>query len=206
MTSSPLLDHIFDGLAMDLREYGVPVKKVKGWQQRGRDGIWVPQGMLNHHTASNMKAGSTPALGICTNGRSDLPGPLCNFLGARDKAGTIYFVAKGRCNHGGEGGPLKGIPVDSANAYMLAYEGENNGLGESWFDGKQYDSMVILNAFVMIRLKKNAAWMSAGHKEWTPRKIDPNHGFGMDGFREDVRRQMKRIRKDGYPSKEGGRR
>lgn len=193
-----LLDHIFDGLGADLKAYNVPVKKTKGWQRRGRTGLWEPQGLLNHHTASNRRAGNMPALGIVRDGRSDLPGPLANFLGARD--GTIVFVAKGRCNHAGEGGPERGIPEDSGNAYLLGLEAENDGIGEKWGD-KLYLSMVVLNALIMLRLKKKGPYMAFDHREWTSRKID-RAGINSDEFRDDVRKQMKIMRTDGLPSLE----
>jgi hypothetical protein len=42
-----------------------------------------------------------PSLGIITNGRPDLPGPLAQLCLGRD--GTMYVVAAGRCNHAGTG-------------------------------------------------------------------------------------------------------
>lgn len=180
------INRIFDGLARDLKANKVKVKKVKGWKNRGREGTWQPHGVLFHHTASNKLSGNAPALGTVTNGRTDLPGPLSNFVVGRN--GTVFFVAKGRCNHAGEGGPIKGIPKDSGNAYLIGIECENNGIGEPW-PSEQKRAIAILCSLLLIEMDEGARMLIA-HKEWTSRKIDP-HGIDMRQFRDRVRRWMK---------------
>ena len=57
-------------------------------------------GMIVHHTA----AGGTkdmPCRNICVNGRSDLPGPLVQFLLGR--SGKVLLISQNRCNHAGRG-------------------------------------------------------------------------------------------------------
>lgn len=176
----------YDGLARDLKKHGVKVRKVKGWRTRGREGAFEPRGVLFHHTASNPASGDAPALGICTVGRSDLPGPLCQFLVGRD--GTVYFIAAGRANHAGLGGPIKGIPQDSGNSYLYGVECENSGVGEPW-PSKQREAIAILFALLLKRMKRGAR-MVIGHKEYTSRKIDPN-GIDLNAFRKRVQ-QVKR--------------
>lgn len=175
----------YDGLARDLKKHGVKVRKVKGWRTRG-SGTFDPRGVLFHHTASNQASGDAPALGICTFGRSDLPGPLCQFLVGRD--GTVYFVAAGRANHAGFGGPIKGIPKDSGNSYLYGVECENNGIGEPWRE-EQKRAIAILFALLLKRMNRGAR-MVIGHREWTSRKIDPN-GIDLNAFRKRVQ-QVKR--------------
>ena len=159
---------------------------VAGWQTRSVGGGITGKGLLNHHTASPEGSGPAPALGIVTHGRSDLDGPLANFVLARN--GVLYVVAAGRCNHAGEGGPLNGIPRDSGNLYFYSVEIENNGLGEG-YDPRQMRTLTILNG-LMLRRMKRTAYMSLGHKEWTTRKIDPS--FSMSKFRDRVRAWMKK--------------
>lgn len=163
------MNRVFEDLPQKLKNEGLQVRLVKGWKGRGRDGTWEPKGVMFHHTASNPKGGNAPALGIVTHGRSDLPGPLSNFVVGRD--GTIFFVAAGRCNHAGEGGPLRGIPKDSGNAYLIGMECENNGIGEKWND-KQLRAIAILSAVLLERMDEPVKRL-VGHKEWTNRKIDP---------------------------------
>ena len=55
---------------------GVQVIEINGWQTRGSTSF-APKGSVNHHTAGP-RSGAAPSLGICINGRSDVPGPVCN--------------------------------------------------------------------------------------------------------------------------------
>lgn len=175
-----------DGLGHELKRHGVKVKKVPGWKERGRPYTFTPRSVFEHHTASLRTSGVAPALGIVTNGRSDLPGPLANFVIGRD--GTVFFVAAGYCNHGGYGGPHKGIPKDSANKYAWGIEIENDGRGEP-YSRETIRAAKILTALLLKRVKRRA-FFSIGHKEWAPtRKIDPS--FAMDGFRKALGKSMR---------------
>ena len=180
----------WNGLGRELRNHGLKVKKVPGWQDRGREGLFDPRAVFEHHTASARTSGNAPCLGIVTHGRSDLPGPLANFVIARD--GTVIFVAKGRCNHAGEGGPHKGIPKDSGNAYALGIEIENDGRGEPY--GANRTSAAILTACLLKRMKRTP-YHAIAHKEWTDRKIDPS--FDMQPFRKRVRNMLKAVKVSG---------
>jgi hypothetical protein len=142
---------------------------------------------MNHHTASAAGSGDHPTLGIVTHGRSDLPGPLANFILAR--SGRVIIVAAGRCNHAGTGGPFRFIGRDAGNARCVAIEAENDGLGEPW-SRRQMDAYVLLNAVLLERLERDQSYTVA-HKEYTSRKIDPN--FDMKPFRSRVRRTMARL-------------
>lgn len=178
---------LLEGIGKELKRHGVKVKKVPGWKDRGRPYTFDPRAVFEHHTASASTGGNAPSLGIVTNGRVDLPGPLANFVVGRD--GTVFLVAGGYCNHGGEGGPLNGIPANSANRDAFGIEIENNGVGES-YPADQYHAVVVLTSVLLHRMNLKAH-MAIGHKEWTSRKIDPS--FDMDGFRERVKAAMKRL-------------
>lgn len=181
------MNPVFKGLGKELRSYGLTVKKVDGWQTRGTGGTFEPRSIVDHHTASSRNSGNTPSVGIVTHGRTGLPGPLSNFVLGRD--GTIVFIAAGRCNHAGYGGPFRGIPRDSANPYTIGIEAENDGIGEPWTD-EQLRAYYILNA-VLLRRMKRTAYNTFGHKEWTSRKIDP-HPLDMSAFRAHVRAALKK--------------
>lgn len=179
-------------LVRHLRANGVTVKFVQGWRTRGSS--YAPRGQMEHHTASNPLGGNAPALGIVTNGRSDLPGPLAQTLTARN--GTVYIVAKGRANHAGTGGPRSGIPQNSGNSFLRGNEAENSGVGERW-SKKQVDAMVTLDAVTLKLLKRGAA-MYMEHKQWTTRKIDRamqnvegrSNGITPRQYRRMVKRRM----------------
>lgn len=179
---------LFVGLAKELRRNGCTVKVVEGWKTRGRDGTYAPRGLIFHHTASNPIGGNHPALGVVTHGRSDLPGPLSQFLVGRD--GTVFIVASGRSNHAGLGGPIKGIPLDSGNSFLLGVECENSGIGEPWLE-KQKEAIATLFAVLCDRGEWSPE-MIIGHKEYTSRKIDP-HGIELGAFRTRVTKRMKTL-------------
>ncbi|MEO5837776.1 MAG: peptidoglycan-binding protein, partial [Acidimicrobiales bacterium] len=84
-------------IAQRLRNAGLKVVEVDGWLTRVSDSFDA-RGLVDHHTAGG-RTGNAPSLNICINGRSDLPGPLCNVLIGRD--GTCYVIAAGRANHAG---------------------------------------------------------------------------------------------------------
>ena len=84
-------------LADVLRRAGLTVIETPGWKTRGwagRQFAGSPKGVLWHHTATTSarayKTGA-PTLNMCINGRSDLPGPLCNIVFGR--AGEVYITA-----------------------------------------------------------------------------------------------------------------
>ena len=150
------------GLPEALARRGVWVEVVPGWQSRGSS-TFDPRGAVSHWTAGP-KAGDRPSLKVCTVGRLDLPGPLCNVFLTR--AGTAVVVAAGRANHAGKGG-WKGL---SGNSTVFGTEAESSGDGD-WTDAQR-------KAYPRV----NAAYcdlvgfgpdMLCGHHEWAPdRKID----------------------------------
>lgn len=113
------------GLAKRIRAKGVRVIEVAGWQTRGSS-TYVPRIALWHHTAG-AKRGTAPSLAVCTYGRSDLDGPLCQVLQSRepDLRDIAYVIAGGRANHGGKGSWL-GI---SGNSSAGGLEVEHVGTG-----------------------------------------------------------------------------
>lgn len=168
-----------------LRGAGLKVAIVPGWETRGRE-LTAINGVICHHTAGP-STGNAPSLGIVTNGRSDLPGPLSQLVLGRD--GTFYVVASGRANHAGRGN-WKGIT--DGNGQMLGIEAEATGR-DTW-PAIQMDAYRRGVAVILRRVALNSRW-ACGHKEYAlpaGRKPDPN--FGMDIFRSDVQRIM-----DGHP-------
>jgi len=163
-------------LADALRAEGVTVEEHPGWKERG-SATFNPKGVICHHTAGPAR-GDAPSLGICVNGRPDLPGPLCQIVLAR--SGKAIVIASGRANHAGPGG-WRGL---EGNTSVFGIEAENTGLGEPW-PPVQYDAYVRCVA-ALCRRGGIAPGLVCGHKEWAPRrKIDPK-GIDMVRFRADV--------------------
>lgn len=164
-------------LADELRSAGLKVAEQPGWKTRGHGAMGTVKGVLCHHTAGS-RAGNMPSLGIVTNGRPDLAGPLCNVGLGRD--GTCYIVAAGRAYHAGAG---SWHGVTAGNSELIGVEAENTGLGEPWSDA-QMDAYVRLCAAVL-KHAGAAPVMAVAHREYClpkGRKIDPT-GIDMDAFR-----------------------
>jgi hypothetical protein len=168
-------------LADVLRAAKCPVAEQAGWKLRGRAEFGAFKGVMIHHTAGP-RTGNAPSLGVVTNGRSDLPGPLCNLLHGRD--GTFYCVASGRANHAGAG---SWHGVTSGNSTTIGIECENTGVAN---DSPWPEAQVQRLAQGVAALLDHGGLptiMCMGHKEYaTPhgRKIDPS--FDMEAFRARV--------------------
>src|SRR5689334_19680361 len=110
------------GLINHLTHWGLKVEERDAWRFRGRPYNFYPRAIICHHTASGADSGNFASESIVTFGRSDLPGPLCQFLLGRD--GTVKTIAAGYANHAGYGGPAAGIPEDQGNTYAIGIEAE----------------------------------------------------------------------------------
>lgn len=174
------------GIATRLRNKGLTVVEVAGWQTRGSSSF-NPRGSVDHHTAGP-RAGVAPSLSTVINGRPGLPGPLCNVYIARDN--TCYVIAAGRANHAGAGG-WGGL---TGNASVFGVERENVGDGSEPWTLQQYDVAAKVHA-ALISTQGGRFDLVCEHKEWAPRrKVD---AFGVDG---NVMRQLVRDRLDMQPT------
>lgn len=175
-------------LPRHLRRWGLKVEVRDGWQERGRPYPFEPKAVICHHTASGSQSGNLASEDVVTFGRSDLPGPLCQFLLGRD--GTVKVIAAGYANHAGYGGPRASVPANMGNTYAYGIEAENNGLGERW-PKEQLNAYYRLCAALLDYMDRKDVDRVFGHKEWAPgRKIDPA-GIDMDKFRARVREALK---------------
>jgi hypothetical protein len=112
-------------LADAARSTGYRVVEVGGWRTRGHGAMRLVEGVVGHHTATpDSAAGDYPSLGIVTNGRADLAGPLCNLGLGRD--GTIYVVAAGCAWHAGASA---WAGFTDLNDEFLGIEAESAGTG-----------------------------------------------------------------------------
>lgn len=172
-------------LAQVLRNAGLVVYEVAGWQGNNHGSLNSVRAIVCHHTGGSAN-GNAPSLNTVVNGRPDLKGPLSNLFLARN--GDIYVVSSGVCWHAGN-------TIDDSvygNSNSLGIEAENTGTGEVW-----------PNVQVVAYAKMCAALVKAynipvarvvGHKEiCVPRgrKIDPANLPGdMAGFRNLVQQYV----------------
>jgi hypothetical protein len=167
-------------LADTLRNAGLPVQEIPGWQTRGHGDIGPIFGVVLHHTAGPA-AGSYPSLRVVRDGRADLPGPLAQLGLARD--GTWLVIAAGLAWHAGSGS-VSWCPKDQGNQHMIGIEAESTGARDDWTpqqrDGYPRGVAALLNYMHL------PASRAIGHKEWAPgRKVDPAF-WDMDQFRATV--------------------
>lgn len=156
-------------LADAARTTGYRVVEVAGWRTRGHGGMRAVEGVVGHHTGTAGTApGDYPSLGIVTNGRSDLAGPLAHEGLGRD--GTIYIVAAGCCYHAGAS---RWAGFVDLNDEFIGIEAESPGHGE-WTAAQRdcYPKLVAAN----LRYMSRGADRYAGHKDVclpAGRKPDP---------------------------------
>jgi hypothetical protein len=116
-------------LADALRGEGCQVTEEAGWTSRGRPastGAFNPYGVLWHHTGTHASSSDpAPSLHTVINGRSDLPGPLCQVL--IDYSGVCHVVAAGRANHAGQCGGFGPFPPGDGNAQLVGFEIDYDG-------------------------------------------------------------------------------
>ncbi|MET7875846.1 peptidoglycan recognition protein family protein [Micromonospora profundi] len=174
-------------LADVLRSAGVSVVEEGNWLGRVAGSSFNPIGVLWHHTAATSSAANPhPALGICINGRSDLPGPLCHAL--VDYNGVFHVISGGRANHAGSSRGSGPIPAGDGNTLLVGWEIDYNGVDQRMTPA-QYAASVLATAAVLRRLGRDASH-ARGHRETsTTGKIDPSF-IDLDTMRADVARQL----------------
>jgi peptidoglycan hydrolase-like protein with peptidoglycan-binding domain len=164
-----------------LKEAGLKVATVDGWEDRGRGDMGQVLGVLCHHTAGP-RQGNMPSLNTLIKGRPDLHGPLAQLGLGRD--GTFYVIAAGRCNHAGEG-VWNGIT--NGNAHFIGIEAENTGGANDFpWPAVQVDACQ-RGVAAILRFIKRGADCCAAHREYAlpqGRKSDPT--FDIDGLRSSV--------------------
>lgn len=171
-----------------LRAAGITVHEVPGWRTRARPGAWEPRGLLVHHTAIRASY-ARPAAGLrtCVDGRADLPGPLCQTLGAYD--GAVHVISAGRANHAGKARPSG--PIPGGNGNVLYWGHEIDYYPDAPMSPEQYRAAVMLGAIVADELGGGPELVRA-HAEtsvtgkWDPGHALPNRTIDMAKFRRDV--------------------
>ncbi|MFF3262692.1 N-acetylmuramoyl-L-alanine amidase [Streptomyces sp. NPDC002932] len=183
-----------------LKDEGLTVVQVGDWRthNRNQQGDWGPvNGVMIHHTVTK---GTAATVQLCRDGHSDLPGPLCHGVIAKD--GRVHLVGYGRANHAGlgDGDVLraviaeKSLPPDNeadtdGNRHFYGFECENLGDGKDPWPDVQLEAIEKVAAAIC----RHHGWTSKsviGHLEWQPGKVDPR-GFTMADMRARIHDRMK---------------
>lgn len=170
-----------------LKNAGLKVAEVPGWETRGHGDVGTIKGVICHHTAGS-RSGNMGSLNVVRDGRPGLSGPLAQLGLGRD--GTFYVIAAGKAFHAGNG-IWKGITT--GNSSFIGIEAENTGInnpGDSKHDfpwpAVQLDAYQRGIAAILKHLGQDET-MCCGHKEYAlphGRKNDPT--FSMDEFRHGI--------------------
>ncbi|NUL09060.1 peptidoglycan recognition protein family protein [Streptomyces lunaelactis] len=184
-----------DRLVAALRAEGLTVVEVDGWRTNNRNhkGPWGPvHGVMIHHTVTS---GTASSVALCYGGHSNLPGPLCHGVIAKD--GVVYLVGNGRANHAGLGDPdvLQAVkdeaplPPDNeatadGNRAFYGFEAINLGDGKDLWPEVQLEAIERTSAAIC-RAHQWTERAVIGHLEWQPGKVDPR-GFTMASMRARI--------------------
>lgn len=127
-----------------LTHWGVPWGWVAGAERRGLEFPTRPDGALRHWIGSSGRG-----LGVITNGRPDLTGPLAQLNQTRDvdqRTGLdfVWLVATGKANHAGAG-VLNGIV---GNYKLLGLEIDWAGSGEFFGPMRELTSELCMRAML----------------------------------------------------------
>ena len=174
------------GLPDKLRQWGLNVVEVPGWETRGVDFPKMPSVVVCHHTGTPLRPGKDlPTQRVLVEGRSDLPGPLCQVgLGY---SGTVYVIAAGKANHAGKG-HWNGHTV--GNTDSVGIEAESPGDG-TWTQAQRLAYPRVCAA--LHDLLGTGASLTCAHRESAEphgRKDDPV-GIDMDLLRGQVAHLLK---------------
>ncbi|KOG73558.1 peptidoglycan-binding protein [Streptomyces antibioticus] len=172
-----------------LRAEGVKVQEHGDWRDHNRNhkGPWGPvHGVMIHHTVTK---GTQRTVEICRDGHTDLPGPLCHGVIAKD--GIVHLVGYGRANHAGLGDddvlraviaeekpPAANEANTDGNRHFYGFECENLGDGKDPWPKEQIEAIVRAGAAIC----RHHGWGARSllrHLDWQPGKIDPR-GPGMN--------------------------
>lgn len=163
-------------LATTLRIAGLKVVEIDGWQSRGRPastGEFKPVGVLNHHTGAFDRDGDfaddlTYAKWLFTQGRSDLPPPLCQL--SLSVEGTVYLGAAGRANHAGVAKASGSVASGDGNALYVGIEWMLSGTQS--IPAKMYAAGATLNAALLKVLGSSVQTVSCHYQTSTTGKWD----------------------------------
>lgn len=163
-----------------LRDEGLNVQVIPGWRNHGHGDFGPIWGTMWHHTGADNTSAQ-----YCYNGRSDLPGPICNIhLG---RGGQVTLVAVGVAWHAGIGS-WPGIPTNAGNQVLIGVEMQEDAT--NW-PPEMWPAAVKIGAAISRVLGKNAIDSNVAHKEYgrVQGKWDPGN-WDMVEFRRQIQARI----------------
>lgn len=159
----------------------------------GRSSTWSgPRFVMWHHTVSSEDPNAIRNVVNFARTGTAHP-PIYHII--VDVRGHLWMICRersgqrepGRASHAGAGGPFMGVGADRMNEVSIGISAQHRGDRPIAANAVQYATMVRLSAFLCRRYSIPVANV-IGHKEWTPRKVDPRDN--MRTVRTDVQKAM----------------
>lgn len=169
-------------LPSTLRAGGCRVDVDPGYLTRGQGQLAGVKAIVCHHTGSV----SANTWKVVRDGRAGLEGLLSQLVLERD--GLWRVLGSGQAWHAGSGGPLLGIPINSANAWTIGIEAVSAGTTKGDWTAAQLTEYP-RGVAALCRRYGLTEQQVIFHKTWAPtRKVDLAGWPGdLPAFRASVR-------------------
>lgn len=179
---------IVQAIADEHRRMGGINVFANGWQTRGNGMSPNYGGLLIHHTAGSNNVNIDQ---ILITGRSDLPGPLCNFCVMYD--GDLGIISANPANHAGASGGWDTAPFTKSSLFNRDILGcEIQYTGTQPMSAPQYETAKRLSNAVLNVLGKpgDYRWVKFHQGTSIEGKWDPGYAMGktydIGKFRKDA--------------------
>jgi hypothetical protein len=168
-----------------LRSGGCRVEVDPGFATRGQGALASVKAIMCHHTGSV----SANTWKVVRDGREGLRGLLSQLVLERD--GLWRVLGSGQAWHAGSGGPLLGIPINSANSCTIGIEAVSAGTARGDWTAAQLAEYPRGVAALCRRYRLTEQHVIF-HKTWAPtRKVDLAGWPGdLAGFRSAVKQHL----------------
>ena len=168
-----------------LRRAGCRVEVDPGFATRGQGALAGVKAIVCHHTGSV----SANTWKVVRDGREGLRGLLSQLVLERD--GLWRVLGSGQAWHAGSGGPLLGIPINSANSWTVGIEAVSAGTAKGDWTAAQLTEYP-RGVAALCRRYGLTEQQVIFHKTWAPgRKVDLAGWPGdLPAFRASVRSHL----------------
>lgn len=181
-------------LAAEWRRLGAEVTFEPGWETRSNGYAADYEGAIVHHTAvASSQTNPFPARRLLVEGRSDLPGPLCNSAGpwCPPDAPRIHVIAANPANHAGASGGRSMGPLPVTTGFNRRVWGhEVDYAGTVPMSPGQHRAALICGRGVVNVLGRSVEYVRAHAETSVTGKWDPgyamNRTIDMAAFRRDA--------------------
>lgn len=164
-----------------------------GAYTRGHGDLSEVRFIVLHHTAGNGK--DDDEIRVIRNGRSDLPGPLCQL--ALKRNGEPHLVAVGVCWQAPGEVWFKNVKPGNGNWYSIGIEGISRGTVDDWTPQQREMYPKVVAALLYDMGLPHDAWIR--HEDYQPNsKIDPAY-LEKDWFAPRIKAEYEKLKAPAAP-------